>query len=161
MKNTYNVKKIFGENTFYLNDRVEVKNLSEGAKLYGGATEINNKIYSNINESEELKTNDDNIFGILVPTTINVNTTVDNKKYVKEIEDTLKDFGKLTSKIDSKGSWYSDTEGIVIEENTIIKFFSNGNIFDLQLLKYLGEKLKKDMKQEAITIILNNGIAII
>ena len=43
-----------------------------------------NKIYSNINESEELKTNDDNIFGILVPTTINVNTTVDNKKYVKE-----------------------------------------------------------------------------
>ena len=86
MKNTYNVKKIFGENTFYLNDRVEVKNLSEGAKLYGGATEINNKIYSNINESEELKTNDDNIFGILVPTTINVNTTVDNKKYVKEID---------------------------------------------------------------------------
>ena len=155
MKNTYNVKKIFGENVFYLNDRVEVKNLSEGAKLYGGATEINNKIYSNINESEELKTNDNNIFGILVPTTINVN------KYVKEIEDTLKDFGKLTSKIDSKGSWFSDTEGIVIEENTIIKFFSNGNIFDLQLLKYLGEKLKKDMNQEAITIILNDGIAII
>ena len=109
----------------------------------------------------KIRNNDDNIFGILVPTTINVNTTVDNKKYVKEIEDTLKDFGKLTSKIDSKGSWFSDTEGIVIEENTIIKFFSNGNIFDLQLLKYLGEKLKKDMNQEAITIILNNGIAII
>ena len=61
MKNTYNVKKIFGENTFYLNDRVEVKNLSEGAKLYGGATEINNEYekameQARINETRKAKT---------------------------------------------------------------------------------------------------------
>ena len=57
MKNTYNVKKIFGENTFYLNDRVEVKNLSEGAKLYGGATEINNKTSetTNVNIIDKVK----------------------------------------------------------------------------------------------------------
>ena len=157
----YNVKKLFGENTFYLANRVEVKSLEDGAVQYGGATLIDGKIYSNVEESEELKLNMKNTVGILVPTTIEVNTIIDNKKYVEEVENTIKDFGKTINKFDSKGSWYSDVEGVVVEENTIVTFESNGNPFDLQLLKYLAEKLKSDMKQEAITIILNDGIAII
>lgn len=157
----YNVKKLFGENTFYLANRIQVESLEDGAVQYGGATLIDGKIYSNIEESEELKLNMKNTVGILVPTTIEVNTTVDNKKYVEEVENTIKDFGKVISKFDSKGSWYSDVEGVVVEENTIVTFESNGNPFDMQLLKYLAEKLKLDMKQEAITIILNDGIAII
>ena len=157
----YNVKKLFGENTFYLANRIQVESLEDGAVQYGGATLINGKIYSNINESEELNLNMKNTVGILVPTTIEVNTTIDNKKYVEEVEAVLKDFGKTINKFDSKGSWYSDTEGVVVEENTIVTVESNGNPFDLQLLKYLAEKLKSDMKQEAITIILNDGIAIV
>ena len=157
----YNVKKLFGENTFYLANRIQVESLEDGAVQYGGATLINGKIYSNINESEELNLNMKNTVGILVPTTIEVNTTIDNKKYVEEVEAVLKDFGKTINKFDSKGSWYSDTEGIVIEENTIVTFESNGHPFDMHLLKYLAKKLKTDMKQEAITIILNDGIAII
>lgn len=157
----YNVKKLFGENTFYLANRIQVESLEDGAVQYGGATLIDGKIYSNVEESEELKLNMKNTVGILVPTTIEVNTTVDNKKYVEEVENTIKDFGKVISKFDSKGSWYSDVEGVVVEENTIVTFESNGNPFDMQLLKYLAEKLKLDMKQEAITIILNDGIAII
>ena len=157
----YNVKKLFGENVFYLANRVEVESLEAGAREYGGATLINGKIYSNIEESEELNLNMKNTVGILVPSTIDVNTIVDNKKYVEDVENTIKDFGKAISKFDSKGSWYSDTEGVVVEENTIVTFESNGNPFDLQLLKYLAEKLKTDMKQEAITIILNDGIAIV
>ena len=157
----YNVKKLFGENVFYLANRVEVESLEAGAIKYGGATALNGKIYSNIEESEELNLNMKNTVGILVPSTIDVNTIVDNKKYVENVENTLKDFGKAISKFDSRGSWYSDTEGVVVEENTIVTFESNGNPFDLQLLKYLAEKLKSDMKQEAITIILNDGIAIV
>ena len=157
----YNVKKLFGENVFYLANRVEVESLEAGAIKYGGATALNGKIYSNIEESEELNLNMKNTVGILVPTTIEVNTTIDNKKYVEDVENTIKDFGKAISKFDSRGSWYSDTEGVVVEENTIVTFESNGNPFDLQLLKYLAEKLKSDMKQEAITIILNDGIAIV
>ena len=157
----YNVKKLFGENVFYLANRVEVESLEAGAVQYGGATLINGKIYSNVEESEELNLNMKNTVGILVPSTIDVNTTVDNKKYVEDVENTIKDFGKTISKFDSRGSWYSDTEGVVVEENTIVTFESNGNPFDLQLLKYLAEKLKSDMKQEAITIILNDGIAIV
>ena len=157
----YNVKKLFGENVFYLANRVEVKSLEVGAIQYGGATLINGKIYSNVEESEELNLNMKNTVGILVPTTIEVNTKIDNKKYVEEVENTIKDFGKAISKFDSRGSWYSDTEGVVVEENTIVTFESNGNPFDLQLLRYLAEKLKSDMKQEAITIILNDGIAIV
>ena len=157
----YNVKKLFGENVFYLANRVEVESLEAGAVQYGGATLINGKIYSNVEESEELNLNMKNTVGILVPSTIDVNTTVDNKKYVEDVENTIKDFGKAISKFDSKGSWYSDTEGVVVEENTIVTFESNGNPFDLQLLRYLAEKLKSDMKQEAITIILNDGIAIV
>ena len=156
----YNVKKLFGENTFYLANRIQVESLEDGAVQYGGATLIDGKIYSNIEESEELKLNMKNTVGILVPTTIDVNVKVDNKKYVADVETTIKDFGKTINKFDSKGSWYSDTEGVVIENNTIVTFTSNGNPFDLQLLKYLAEKLKSDMKQEAITIILNDGIAI-
>ena len=157
----YNVKKLFGENTFYLANRIQVESLEDGAVQYGGATLIDGKIYSNINESEELNLNMKNIVGILVPSTIEVNTKIDNKKYVEEVENTIKDFGKTINKFDSKGSWYSDTEGVVVEENTIVTFESNGNPFDMQLLKYLAKKLKYDMKQEAITIILNDGIAII
>ena len=157
----YNVKKLFGENTFYLANRIQVESLEDGAVQYGGATLIDGKIYSNIEESEELKLNMKNTVGILVPTTININTKINNKKYVEEVENTIKDFGKTINKFDSKGSWYSDTEGVVVEENTIVTFESNGNPFDLQLLRYLAEKLKTDMKQEAITIILNDGIAII
>ena len=157
----YNVKKLFGENVFYLANRVEVESLEAGAIKYGGATALNGKIYSNIEESEELNLNMKNTVGILVPTTIEVNTTIDNKKYVEDVENTIKDFGKAISKFDSRGSWYSDTEGVVVEENTIVTFESNGNPFDMQLLKYLAEKLKSDMKQEAITIILNDGIAIV
>ena len=157
----YNVKKLFGENVFYLANRVEVESLEAGAIKYGGATALNGKIYSNIEESEELNLNMKNTVGILVPTTIEVNTTIDNKKYVEDVENTIKDFGKAISKFDSRGSWYSDTEGVVVEENTIVTFESNGNPFDLQLLRYLAEKLKSDMKQEAITIILNDGIAIV
>ena len=157
----YNVKKLFGENTFYLANRIQVESLEDGAVQYGGATLINGKIYSNINESEELNLNMKNTVGILVPSTMDININIDNKKYVEEVEAVLKDFGKTISKFDSKGSWYSDTEGVVVEENTIVTFESNGNPFDLQLLKYLAEKLKIDMSQEAITIILNDGIAII
>ena len=142
----YNVKKLFGENVFYLANRVEVESLEAGAIKYGGATALNGKIYSNIEESEELNLNMKNTVGILVPTTIEVNTTIDNKKYVEDVENTIKDFGKAISKFDSRGSWYSDTEGVVVEENTIVTFESNGNPFDLQLLKYLAEKLKSDMK---------------
>ena len=157
----YNVKKIFGENTFYLANRIQVESLEDGAVQYGGATLIDGKIYSNVEESEELKLNMKNTVGILVPTTININTKINNKKYVEEVENTIKDFGKTINKFDSKGSWYSDVEGVVVEENTIVTFESNGNPFDLKLLKYLAEKLKIDMSQEAITIILNDGIAII
>ena len=157
----YNVKKLFGENTFYLANRIQVESLEDGAVQYGGATLIDGKIYSNVEESEELKLNMKNTVGILVPSTIEVNTKINNKKYVEDVENTIKDFGKTINKFDSKGSWYSDTEGVVVEENTIVTFESNGNPFDMQLLKYLAKKLKTDMKQEAITIILNDGIAII
>ena len=157
----YNVKKLFGENTFYLANRIQVESLEDGAVQYGGATLINGKIYSNINESEELNLNMKNTVGILVPSTMDININIDNKKYVEEVEAVLKDFGKTINKFDSRGSWYSDTEGVVVEENTIVTFESNGNPFDMQLLKYLAKKLKYDMKQEAITIILNDGIAII
>ena len=44
----YNVKKLFGENVFYLANRVEVESLEAGAIKYGGATALNGKIYSNI-----------------------------------------------------------------------------------------------------------------
>lgn len=160
-KYSYDVKSIFGESVFYLANRVEVGSLEEGAKMYGGATRIGNKIYSNIEEAENLELNEENTVGILVPTTIDVNTKINNKKYVDKIENTLKDFGKLITNIKSEGSWYSDVEGTVIEENNMILFNSNGNIFDLKLLSYLAEELKEDMKQEAVTVILNEGIAII
>lgn len=157
----YDVKKLFGENVFYLANRIEVKSLEAGAKKFGGATKIGEKIYSNINEKTTFETEKENIIGLIIPSTINTNISINNKKYVDKIENTLKDFGKITTNIKSEGSWYSDTEGTVIEENNIILFNSNGNIFDMQLIKYLAEEIKTDMKQEAVTIVLNDGIAIV
>ncbi len=72
----YDVKKLFGENTFYLAIRIQVESLEDGAIEYGGATLIDGKIYSNVEESEELKLNMKNTVGILVPSTIDININI-------------------------------------------------------------------------------------
>lgn len=167
MKN--NVKKVDfkegyykKEEVFCLNSRVEVKNLSIGAKLYGGATKIGEKCFSNYGESTIFDIKKQNILGIIVPSTINVNESIDNTKFVKEVTDTLEYFGRNCQIMESEGSWLSENDGIVIEKSKIV-FWNMQDIsdFDILLQKSLGYYIKQEMTQEGVSLLVNDGLIIV
>ena len=72
------------KNSFNLNSRIYVESLEAGAKEYGGATEIDGVIFSNYNNTDIFKINEvDNILGIIIPGTIDVNKKIDNTDIYK------------------------------------------------------------------------------
>ncbi|MEG1495594.1 MAG: hypothetical protein RR406_04795 [Bacilli bacterium] len=156
-----NCKKMFGENAFCLANRVIVNSLEDGSKKYGGATKINDVIFSNCNETSEFNIQDNNELGIIIPSTMDVNSSIDNSQYIEKVVDILKDFGKSYDNVNTVGGWISDTDGLVIEKGNLISFISNCNPFDIKLVVYIADMIKKEMKQEAVSIVVNESLAII
>lgn len=150
---------------FFLNGRIEVKTLQEGALLYGGATEINNKIYSNIETNstviEPLK---DNTLSVFIPSTLEVNSNIDNSIYVQYYKNIVEKEFKTKCKIDTaRGSWFSeDNKEVVLEDITILSF--NKSIIDKNIVNKLlsiGLMVKKDMRQEGVSCNVNNTLLIV
>lgn len=163
MKTTINCKNIFGENAFCLKNRVSVETLEIGAKLYGGATQIDNNIFSNCDETTTFDINDENTLGIIVPSTIDVDTEIDNTEYVEKVLETMKfeGFSNIVVK-DCRGSWYSDDlNKVVVENNTLITFTSFDTNYDINIVRQIAHALKVYMSQEAVSIIVNDSLAII
>ena len=59
-----NINEYF-ENSFNLDSRVSVESLEVGAIKYGGATKINDIIFSNYNNTDEFIINENNTVGII------------------------------------------------------------------------------------------------
>jgi hypothetical protein len=105
--------------SFFLSDRKKVNSLKEGAIKYGGATMINDEIFSNIEGDEFIKINkNNNKISVFVPSTIDVNQFFDNILYIKEIEEIIKNRYNDNNIIDikAKGAWYSEEKNDIIEE---------------------------------------------
>ena len=99
-----------------------------------------------------------NKVSIYIPSTIDVDTTIDNTKYVNEItEHFCKMFGGATAQ-DVVGSWYSDDLKKVVTENVTIVY---SNCSDDQLkdninaVEDIAKKLCKNMTQECISLEVN------
>jgi hypothetical protein len=153
-----NVSKIF-EGCFNLSEKRLVNSLEEGAKMYGGATKIGDTIYSNYNESDMFEIKDyNNIVGIIVPGTLDVNTKIDNFKFVNQVLEMLGN--RLVQNVEVQGAWTMENGDVVIEDNNLITFTTNNLIQDLELLKNIAKYLKVSMSQEAISIIVNDSLAI-
>ena len=150
------------ESVFCLNSKKVVENLEVGAKMYGGATKYNNICYSNYNENTNFDVKEqNNTVGIRVPSTINVNEVIDNTKFVNRTVETLEYFGFICQNLETEGSWMANNGEIVIEKGNLVTFKVNEiTKFVMDLLKALASELKTDMKQEGISIIVENGLIV-
>ena len=151
--------------SFFLSDRIKVTSLEEGAKTYGGATQYDTGIYSNIPGGEYIKINEnENNISLFVPSTININKQVNNSYYVNYCYNKIKSlYNDNVKYYDTKGSWYSeDLQEVVIEDITIITLKIN-TITETDIYNFiqLANWIKKEMRQEGVSIAINAALAIV
>ena len=152
--------------SFFLSDRKKVASLEEGAKIYGGATQFDDGIYSNIEGNEFIAINENiNNISLFVPSTFDINKHIDNSYYVNYCYNKIISLYNNTSikYYDTKGSWYSeDLDQIIIEDITIItlklNIITEADIYNfIQLANWI----KKEMQQEGVSIAINSALAIV
>jgi hypothetical protein len=151
--------------SFFLSNRKEVKDLESGAIENGGATKIKNKIYSNIEGDEYIIINKTNTLAIYIPDTININLKTNNKKYVRYSVDYIKkmyDTEVINSEL-SEGSWYSEELKKVVYDNITIISIKLNTITEKDINNFiaLAKYIKFEMKQEGVSININNALAIV
>jgi hypothetical protein len=150
--------------SFFLSSRVKVNSLQAGAKKYGGATQFKNAIYSNVAGDNNIKINKtNNIISIFIPSTININQKIDNSEFVQYSENYLMRFFGNTYTYNSKGSWYSDELKKVIIENIAIIQVTLNKVTeqDINIFINLAKHIKQEMRQEGVSITINNSLAIV
>jgi len=151
--------------SFFLSDKKKVNSLEEGARLYGGATQFDDGIYSNYPKSEYIKINKNNNISLFVPSTINIDKHVNNTYYVNYCYNKIKSlYGNNNIKYyDTKGSWFSeDLQKVITEDITIItlelNIITEADIYNfIQLANWI----KKEMQQEGVSIAINTALAIV
>lgn len=156
--------KNFNQINFFLANKREVNSLEEGAKLYGGATLLDNKIYSNYEDDDYIKIlESNNTISIIIPSTLDADTEIDNVEYVSKYLSILNKEYKNITVYDSVGSWYSDDlNKVIIEKNTIITINSNNlTAEDINKMLNLGILIRDDMRQEAVSVLVNDSLCIV
>lgn len=100
---------------------------------------------------------------IFVPSTTDVDLTVDNSSQVKAALNFLGEiFGGATSSA-AEGVWRSDEVGLVAEQVTIVKTFVSKKLLNQHLenvLSFAGN-LKSEMNQEAVAISVDNQLILV
>ncbi|HSD82449.1 MAG TPA: hypothetical protein VLG46_01245, partial [Anaerolineae bacterium] len=103
------------------------------------------------------------VIGIFIPSTIDVNRAVDNTPQVQATLSFLGDlFGGAISN-QGHGVWRSEESGLVAEQVTVVRAF----VSKKSLEKHLDEvvefatNLKKEMKQEAVAIDVDNQLVLV
>lgn len=96
---------------------------------------------------------------VYVPSTFNINESIDNSFYVHEV---LKEFSEIfggATAISADGAWMSKANGLVLEKNIIIYSYCD-NLTNENVDKVLSicEWLKSELKQEAISLVINNQL---
>lgn len=97
---------------------------------------------------------------IFVPSTIDVDKELDNTGYVDAIlKDFSEKFGGATSYL-AMGAWSSPQAGLVKEKVTIVEAFCTEAQLEENIEKVieLAEDLKRELKQEAIALQINNEL---
>lgn len=152
--------------SFFLSGRKKVASLEEGARLYGGSTQFDDGIYSNIEGSEYIKINENkNNISLFIPSTVEINKYINNKYYVNYCYNKIKSLynDKNIKYYDTNGSWYSeDLNQIIIEDITIITLETDKlTEKDIKIFIQLANWIKKEMQQEGVSIAINTALAIV
>ena len=157
--------KLFNLQYFYSSNK-EVKNLISGALENGGATKINNKIYSNIQENDFIILNEkSNTLAIYIPSTMDTDTQIDNTKYINYSANYIQNLysNNQISFESTQGSWFSeDMNKVVIDDITIISISLNEvTQQDIHNFIILAQYIKTEMNQEGVSVLINKSLAII
>ena len=94
---------------------------------------------------------------VYVPSTININETIDNSEYVNKAATLLSEcFGGATS-TDALGYWTSPTAGLIKEKSTIVFAYCNEKDLENNIEKVIEfcADLKKELTQDAIALEIN------
>ena len=166
MKKSINVNSLKGIE-FFLGGIEKVDNLEIGARKNGGATLFKDGVFSNYDNGKNniIIDSKKNTISIIIPSTIDADKEINNKKYVEYYSSIIKNYAKFKNVFfyNSCGSWFSDNlNKVIIEKNTIITIEVNYlTIKDIMFMINLGKIVKKDMSQEAISVIINNALCLV
>jgi CRP-like cAMP-binding protein len=100
---------------------------------------------------------------LFVPSTMDVDQQTDNRGQVKAALSFLGNlFGGATSS-NAEGAWRSEESGLVTEEVTIVRTFVSKQALDSHLddVIHFATDLKRDMKQEAVAISVDNQLILV
>lgn len=152
--------------SFFLSDAKKVASLEEGAMIYGGATQFDDGIYSNYSKNEYIKINKNiNNISLFVPSTVDIDKHINNSYYVNYCYNKLESLYSNNNKkyYDTKGSWYSDDLQKVIIENITIITLELNTITEADIYNFiqLANWIKKEMRQEGVSIAINTALAIV
>lgn len=101
--------------------------------------------------------------GIFIPSTLDVNSVVDNSEQVKATLAFLGSiFGGATSS-EADGVWRSEDSGLVTEQVTIVRTFVSKQALEANLDSVLSfaTVLKRDMRQEAVALDVDNQLLLV
>ena len=166
MKKSINANSLKGIE-FFLGGIEKVNSLEIGARKNGGATLFKDGVYSNYDNGENniIIDSKKNTISIIIPSTIDADKEIDNKKYVEYYSSIIKNYAKFKNVFfyNSCGSWYSDNlNKVITEKNTIITIeVDDLTSKDIMFMINLGKIVKKDMSQEAISVIVNNALCLV
>lgn len=97
---------------------------------------------------------------IFVPSTIDINTTVDSSKIADSVLSQLSTMFGGATRYEALGCWVSPSSGLVKEKVTICQSFCT----EAQLQQYIddvveiAESIKIEMRQDAVAIEVNNKL---
>jgi len=100
---------------------------------------------------------------LYIPSTTSINQEFDNSKLVNEVLTNFSDwFGGATSS-QVKGAWTSPTQGLVVENVTLVYSFATSKQIDQQLENVikLAMQIKKDLSQDSVAIEYDNQLYLI
>lgn len=95
------------------------------------------------------------VASIFVPSTVDVNSQIDNSQIVNSILAELSsEFGGASAQ-DVRGAWLSDTAGLVVENVTRIFCYGADKEHLQSVFCTLAERIKTDMAQDSVLFDVN------
>jgi hypothetical protein len=156
--------------SFFLSGKKIVTDLESAAIQYGGATKnyYTDEIYSNVAGNEFIEVNAmKNTISLFIPNTFNISEKANQSLIGKvisycafKIKEKYKDIPFIEKAI---GSWYSEDLQQVIYDNIILLNIHMDKLtkYDINFFIILANYVKREMKQEGVSISINDALAIV
>jgi hypothetical protein len=159
---------------FFLSDKIKVNDLDSAARQHGGATHNmdENEMFSNVSGSEfiDIKEGELNTLSVYIPDTMSINEAISKEAHqevvyqiVYKIYDKYGSMGITPYYEKGLGSWYSEELEKVVYDNIIIASVHLESVTqsDIKFFISLAKYIKRQMKQEAVTVIINTALGLI